>query len=343
VSSWPEAGGAVLVRLPNWLGDTLMARPFLAALRRAAGRSRVVALAPAPLLALLEGDAAWDTGLAWPPDPGVVPRLRAERFAAAFVLPPSFSSAWFAWRCGARERIGYAGDARSPLLTRALGRRPRGDRHLAREFLALLGEAAVADGPLPLPPPLRPGTRDADEAADVLAAAGVAGGPLAILAPGAVYGPAKRWPVERFAALARMLRGSGCEVVACGGSGDGDACAAVAEGSGGACVSLAGRTSLGAQAALCARAHVVVSNDSGLAHLAAAAGAPTVTIFGSTSSAWTAPLGARVRIVQRPPVCSPCFRRTCAIGYGCLVSVGVRDVAAAIDALAGADAGRGAA
>ena len=86
---------------------------------------------------------------------------------------------------------------------------------------------------------------------------------------------------------------------------------------------------------MCARAAVVVSNDSGMAHLAGAAGAPTVAIFGSTSSAWTAPLGAHVRVVQHPPVCAPCFRRTCAIGYGCLAAVSVREVCAAIDSLAG--------
>ena len=80
-------------------------------------------------------------------------------------------------------------------------------------------------------------------------------------------------------------------------------------------------------------AALVVSNDSGLAHLAAATGAPTVVIFGSTSSAWTAPLGPRVRVVQRPPVCAPCFRRTCRIGYRCLAAVEVAEVARACDEL----------
>src|SRR5206468_3505619 len=81
-------------------------------------------------------------------------------------------------------------------------------------------------------------------------------------------------------------------------------------------VALAGATSLPVQAALCAIASLAVCNDSGLAHLAAAVGTPTVVIFGSTSSAWSAPLGARVRVVQRAPVCSPCFQRHCRIGYG---------------------------
>ncbi len=98
---------------------------------------------------------------------------------------------------------------------------------------------------------------------------------------------------------------------------------------------LAGETTLPEQAALAQRAQLAVCNDSGLAHLSAAAGAPTVTVFGSTSSAWTAPLGARARVVQRPPVCSPCFQRTCRIGYRCLDAVAVDDVVAAAEAIDG--------
>ena len=139
--------------------------------------------------------------------------------------------------------------------------------------------------------------------------------------------------MARFAELCRELARRGWRVLACGAPADTAACEAVAAEAGAGTRSLAGRTSLAVQAALCARARAVVCNDSGLAHLAAATGAPTVTVFGSTSSAWTAPLGPRVRVVQRPPVCSPCFQRTCRIGYGCLEGVQVRDVLAAIGAL----------
>ena len=103
-------------------------------------------------------------------------------------------------------------------------------------------------------------------------------------------------------------------------------CEEVARQVGARAVALAGATSLPVQAALCAIASLAVCNDSGLAHLAAAVGTPTVVIFGSTSSAWSAPLGARVRVVQRAPVCSPCFQRHCRIGYGCLTAVTVAEV-----------------
>ncbi|HTM57797.1 MAG TPA: glycosyltransferase family 9 protein, partial [Candidatus Udaeobacter sp.] len=106
------------------------------------------------------------------------------------------------------------------------------------------------------------------------------------------------------------------------------ACDEVASSIGDGTRSLAGRTPLATLAALAAEAALAVSNDSGFAHLAAAVGAPTVVIFGSTSSAWTAPLGPRVRVIQRAPVCSPCFQRRCHIGYRCLEAIEVARVEA---------------
>lgn len=313
----------ILVRLPNWLGDALMARPLLHALRAAFPDAAIAAVGPAPLLGLLGPERLWGESHAWPD--GAAAALRAPRADLALVLPPSFSSAWFAWRSGARIRVGFAHEGRSLLLTRALRRPARGDLHLSREYLAL-GEAAgvTAAGP----PPALAVAAEAGAEARALAGAAV-DGPYAVLAPGATYGPAKRWPAARFAETGRRLAERGWKLLACGAAGEREACEEVARGCG--ATALAGRTSLAAMAALCADAAAVVSNDSGLAHLAAAAGAPTVTVFGSTSSAWTAPLGPRAAVAQHPPVCSPCFARTCRIGYGCLEAVGVDDVLAALE------------
>lgn len=313
----------ILVRLPNWLGDVLMARPLLHALRAAFPDAAIAAVGPAPLLGLLGPERLWGEAYAWPA--GATAARRAPRADLALVLPPSFSSAWFAWRSGARVRVGFAHEGRSLLLTRALRRPARGDLHLSREYLAL-GEAAgvTAAGP----PPVLPLAADAMAEARALAGR-AADGPYAVLAPGATYGPAKRWPAARFAETGRRLAERGWKLLACGTAAERESCEEVARGCG--ATPLAGRTSLAAMAALCAGAAAVVSNDSGLAHLAAAAGAPTVTVFGSTSSAWTAPLGPRTAVAQRPPVCSPCFARTCRIGYGCLGAVGVDDVLAALE------------
>lgn len=318
----------LLVRLPNWLGDALLARPALHAARRARPALEVRAVGPGALLGLLEADGLFDGAHPWPGDrPGraaLARELRAWRPDAALVLPPSFSSAWFAWRTGAPARAGFRHDLRGPLLRPGLRRAPRGDVHLAREYAALAAALGLGDGDPPPAPPLRLPAAALAGADALLGGLDAAGAALALLGPGARYGPAKRWPAERFAAVGRALADRGYRVLVCGTAAERDTCAAVAAGAG--AVSVAGETSLAAQAGLCARARIAVCNDSGLAHLAAAAGAHTVAVFGSTSSAWTAPLGPRVRVVQRPPVCSPCFRRTCAIGVACLDRVAVADV-----------------
>jgi len=321
----------ILVRLPNWLGDALMARPALHALRAAHPAAEITAVGPGPLLELFSADRLWQGAVALPGSADEIARLRAARFDAALVMPPSFSSAWLALRAGARRRVGFAQDGRTPLLTRAIRRPARGDLHLSREYLMLAAELGATPVQVPA---LAVAEEPRREAAELLGRAGLAGASFAVLGPGAVYGPAKRWGPERFAALGRRLGVGGLRVLVCGGGAERETCGAVAAAVGGGTRSLAGSTSLPAQAALCAQAALVVCNDSGLAHLAAATGAPTVTVFGSTSSAWSAPLGPRVRVVQRAPVCSPCFARTCVIGYACLEAVAVEDVARAAQEVA---------
>lgn len=328
-------GARVWIRLPNWLGDVLLTRPVLHALARAHGAANLRVAAPAPLLELLSPDHVFEQSDAWPrrgPERAAArERVRAWRPAAALVLPPSFSSALDALRVGARLRVGYAGEGRAPLLTRALHRPARGGRHLSQEYLelgrALIGpeprfETAGVQTALPVPESSRAGARA------WLDQRGLAVRPLAVLGPGAIYGPAKRWETGRFAELARRLAARGFAVAVCGTVAEREACDAVAAGAAaaGGVVSLAGQTALDVLAGVCALAALAVCNDSGLAHLAAAVGAPTVVIFGSTSSAWTAPLGERVRVVQHAPVCSPCFQRTCRIGMPCLTGIAVDEV-----------------
>jgi heptosyltransferase-2 len=325
----------VLVRLPNWLGDVLMARPLLHALRAAWPDARLVAVGPEPLLATLAGDAIVDEGLAWP-------RERSARRAAtarvcerspdvALVLPGSFSSAWLAWRSGARERVGYRGEGRSPLLTRALPRRPRGERHLSDEFLDLAAPLGVSPVPVPI---LQPRPEDARAAAELLAAARIqARDAFALVGPRSAYGPAREWFANRFAAAGRGLVERGMRVLVCGTAAEAASCMAIAQSIGTGAVSIAGRTTLPVLVALAARARVALCNDSGLAHVAAATGAATLQIYGSAASGWTAARGPRVRILHRAPVCSPCWRRRCLIGTRCLDAVTVAWVLAETDAL----------
>ncbi len=322
-----NAAPRILVRLPNWLGDVVLARPLLHALRRAQPSAEVCGVAPRPLLELLEQDGVLDRLEPWPTTPhgreALLERLRAWRPGAAVILPPSFSSAWWSWRTGAQIRVGYRHQGRGPLLTRGLSRPARGEMHLSEEYLALGRTFGARPGAVPPLAISQPAQR---AAAERLAENGVGAARYAVLGPGASYGPAKRWAAGRYAALGRVLAARDLCVLVCGAAGEVETCLEVGAGIGPGATVLAGRTSLLEQAAILRRAAVAVCNDSGLAHLSAAVGAPTVVIFGSTSSAWTAPLGERVRVVQRPPVCSPCFRRTCRIGYRCLEAVPAAEV-----------------
>src|SRR5262249_41073058 len=132
-----------------------------------------------------------------------------------------------------------------------------------------------------------------------------------------------------FAAMGRTLAEAGLVSLVCGTKAERDACDEVARAIGPGAHSLAGDTGLPELAGLCARARLAVCNDSGLAHLAAQLGCPTVVVFGSTSSAGPAPLGPSVRAGERAPVCPPCFQRTCAIGTVCLTGIPPHRVASA--------------
>ena len=329
------APARVLVRLPNWLGDVFMARPLLHALRAAWPAAAVRAVGPEPLLEALLGERVVDDGLAWPRDGAarraVTARVRADSPEVALVLPASFSSAWLAWRSGAAVRVGFRSEGRSPLLTHALSRRPRGERHLSEEFLDLGSALGVQEVPVPV---LAPAVEDVARARELLAAAGVGEAErVALLGPRSAYGPAREWFADRFAAAGRGLAGRGFRVAVCGTAAEAASCERVAREIGSAAVSLAGRTPLPVLLALAARAQLALCNDSGLAHLAAATGIPTLQIYGSAASGWTAARGPRVRVLHRAPVCSPCWRRTCRIGTRCLDAVSVAWVLAESDAL----------
>jgi heptosyltransferase II len=239
------------------------------------------------------------------------------RFDTAYVLPNSLKSALLPFLASIPRRLGYLGEARVGLLTHRL-RNPGDKPPMVAFYSALSGEQGLEqDRPrLALP--------DA-QIEQVLAAQGLARGAYVVMAPGAEYGPAKRWP--HFGALARQLDRP---VVLLGSGKEAQLCEAIAAQAPEHCRNLAGQTSLLEAFALIAGAGNVVSNDSGLMHVAAAFGVPQVALFGSSSPLHTPPLNDRAQVVwlkqdpqYLPPLdCSPCFERECPLGHlRCLTDV----------------------
>ena len=256
--------------------------------------------------------------------------LRAHRFDQAIVLPRSIKSALVPWLARIPRRTGYRGEMRygllndiRPLDEQALPLTVQRFVHLASER----GEAPASGYPTPR---LETDAGGTDKA---LAAVGLArpDRPLLALCPGAEYGPAKRWPAKHFATLARAAADGGSAVWLFGSKNDADITAAIVAGSGGSCVDLAGRTSLGQVIDLLSLADAVVSNDSGLMHVAAALDRPLVALYGSSSPAFTPPLAPDATIISLGLDCSPCFARECPLGhFRCLEDLAPSRVLAAL-------------
>ncbi len=323
----PTAPGRILVRAVNWVGDAVMTLPALQALAAACPQAELVVLAkpwvsavyraaPVPLQVREFHRPGPHAGLAGLRRLGR--ELRGEGFHWAILLQNAFQAALIAWLARVPVRAGYACDGRRLLLTHAVARRGRVRRvHQSSYYLHLLHGLGLVERRPPaggVPARLEPLPRDAAWAEEFLSGQGLAEVPLLGLAPGAAYGPAKCWPGDRFAAAARELvqsRGLAA-VLLFGSAGERPACARVRQGLRGVPVlDLSGATTLGRAMALLARLELLVSNDSGLMHLAAALGVPTLAVFGSTDPGATAPLGPRVAVVQGGAECAPCLKPVC--------------------------------
>jgi heptosyltransferase II len=324
---------ALAIRLPNWLGDTVMAEPTVRGLRRAHPQARV--LLAGPWATVLSGQGLADTLVTYPR--AWAGRLAAadvvRRFApdTALVLPNSFESALAAWYWGAGRRVGFDAGARAPLLTDAVAL-PAPRRHQVDEYL-MLAERCGADEREPMPM-LLPPALDAAERVEARALLDEAGArrdrPAIGVHLGAAYGPAKMWPAERVVDLCRLLDGVSVRVVLLGTDGEASTATAIAQET--AVSSLVGRDRPALLPSLLTELDALVSGDTGVAHLAAALGTPVVTLFGPTDPALSAPRGRAVALTHPVP-CAPCFYRVCPIEHPCLGGLGAERVRDAITAL----------
>jgi heptosyltransferase-2 len=278
----------------NWIGDNIMAMPAVQAYRRAHPDHELSVLVKRGLAPLWRMHAAPARVLAYDDTNAGTFRagfaLRRERFDRCFVMPHSFRSAWIPFLAGIRERTGLPGGFRDALLTRVVP--PDRGGHQQLEYFAVLG----LDTHAPEPPRLEPPPESVLRARDLLRAQPR---PTIGLIPGAARGPSKRWPASRFASVGRQLAEKiGASLVLFGAPGEADLCESVARDAGGKALNLAGQTSLPDWAALLQACDLVICNDSGGMHLAAAVGTRVVAIYGLTDPAATGPLSARARVIQ---------------------------------------------
>jgi heptosyltransferase-2 len=317
-------GERILVVAPSWIGDAILSEPLVARLRAAHDDQDVDVLTPAwcaPVFARMRGvqrviESTLRHGeLGWAARRALARALRGQGYTRAIVLPNSWKSALVPWLAGIPRRTGYVGELRWGLINDS---RPLDETAFPRLVDRYAALAAPSDKPAPpaSPPVLVPDIANRRAAMTALALDGSRR--IAMLCPGAEFGPAKRWPAEQFAELARKLLGAGLDVWLIGSPNDQPIGAAIVDAAGDAgraIVNLTGRTDLGTAMDLLSVASVVVSNDSGLMHAAAAVGAPTVALFGASSPGYTPPMSANATIARIDIECSPCFRRECPLGH----------------------------
>ena len=252
--------------------------------------------------------------------------LRAQKFDTALLLQNAFDAAWLAWRANIPERIGYARDGRSLLLTKAVPVPRHGEipAHEKFYYLQLVRRAGWLDS---FEDESFIGLNVTEEkqrsAAEFLVRTGVRQGVRRIaIGAGASFGSAKCWPPSRFAGAANRLQSeSDADVILFGTAAEAGVSAAICAEMRRPPIDLTGKTAIADLPALLSQCHLFIGNDSGAMHVAAAVGLPVVAVFGPTDPFGTAPVTPRLSVVQQKPYCSPCFLRRCPTDHRCMTAI----------------------
>jgi heptosyltransferase-2 len=315
----------ILVVGPSWVGDMVMAQSLFKTLKQKSPQANIDILAPswsAPLLQRMpeikevviapfqhrRADLRKRVQLGR--------RLRSANYQWAILLPNSWKSALVPFWARIPRRTGYVGEQRWGLINdiRRLER-----NHLPMTVQRFVALAGSADQPPPsresMPVPELKVDQSQVGAALTAMQLPTPDRPILMLCPGAAFGPAKQWPAEHFAHVARQYLSQGWEVWLMGSQHDAQAAAQIASLCAAECINLAGRTSLAQAIDLMSLASLVISNDSGLMHVAAALGRPLVAVYGSSDPSVTPPLTPNSTVVTLNLSCSPCFKRRCPLGH----------------------------
>jgi heptosyltransferase-2 len=333
----------ILIRSVNWLGDAVMITPAMVAIREHFPEAEITVLANPLVSQMFSHHSCVDRVITFHRNGvhrGIAGRfrlaaqLRRHSFDLAVIFPNSFEGALIPWLAGIPLRIGKNSDARGLLLTHSYPRTlQKADEHQVLNYLKMLKYFGI-----PSREPVLDLETTADEdryVADLLAARRIGPDDIVLgINPGATFGSAKRWYPERFAEAARELsRRWGARVVITGGPGETEMAARIEELLGGACVNMAGATSVRELMALIKRCNFFITNDSGPMHIAAAFEVPLVAIFGSTDHRTTSAFFDKSIIVRRNTDCAPCMQRECPTDHRCMTAVTAGEVIDAAERL----------
>lgn len=326
----------IIVRMPNWIGDLVMATPVLTDLRRAYPDARITAMARSPLCDLLQEDPEIDELFCFSKASGfsrrnekrnIIEKLRKGKYDLGILLTHSFSSAWWFWQGKVENRLGYECNGRRLLLTQCIPL----PESIQKQHLVVTYKNLLAPLGIPVsntPPRLFLAEKEVEQARALLRQHGVLPGQLVVgINPGATYGSAKCWLPERFRSVTQqLLQDKDVVVVFFGDQATAPIVKEISQGFSSRVINLAGVTSLRELASVISLCDVLLTNDSGPMHIADALGTPIVALFGSTSEVITGPYRSTGKVIHKHVECSPCYNRTCPIDFRCMKRIEADEV-----------------
>jgi len=335
-----QSAKKILIIGPAWIGDMIMAQTLFKLLKQQNTNTTIDVAAPAWTMPLLERMPEVETAITIPIKHGelnLIKRyqlgksLRAQAYDQVIVLPNSFKSALIPFWARIPKRTGWRGESRYGVLNDIRKLNKQQYPLMIERFMAL-GLSENAKLPQDIIPQFEINESQRLQALQTFNL--TTDKPILALCPAAEYGPAKRWPAEYFATIAKEKLHQGWQVWLFGSEKDKEITAEIQKQSQSGCIDLAGKTDLGQAIDLLANASAVVTNDSGLMHVAAALQRPIVAIYGSSDPSFTPPLANRIKILRLGLSCSPCFKRECPLNHlKCLRDLHPQQVLQALDSL----------
>lgn len=338
MNEWPSPPPKnILLKMPNWIGDLVMATPTIADVRKRFPDARITVMCQSNVAPLLKNDPSVNEVYSYKRPSGwirrlehsdVIQEIQRNNYDLGILFTHSFSSAWWLWRGGVKNLIGFSGNLRSWMLKKAVPFPAQmKTQHLVLTYKELLKPLGIPISNTP--PALYISPEEEHAAKELLSLSGIPKGAIVVgMNPGAAYGSAKCWPPEQFTELSlKLLQHQNLYLLYIGDAPGTPLVDSI-------CdklpkervINLAGKTSLRELISIIQCCSVFLTNDSGPMHIASALNIPLVALFGSTDDTRTGPYGTSGIVIHKHVACSPCYKRVCPIDFRCMTQITVNEV-----------------